>query len=114
MRGVSTTTQVEVGPRCASPSSPNLSPPDTELYKALADALRRRAPGTVVAPDDPGGLHRQLDVPRAAACTPTAGAPSCWTPRVARVHGNDERISLDNIRDGVRAYTEMLLTVAAA
>src|SRR5207247_6881888 len=28
---------------------PNLSPPDTELYKALADALRRRAPGTVAA-----------------------------------------------------------------
>jgi acetylornithine deacetylase/succinyl-diaminopimelate desuccinylase-like protein len=30
------------------------------------------------------------------------------------MHGNDERISLDNVRAGVRAYTEMLLAVAAA
>src|SRR2546422_4929183 len=30
---------------------PNLSPVDTELYKALADTLRRRAPGAVVAPE---------------------------------------------------------------
>ena len=32
---------------------------------------------------------------------------------MARVHGNDERISIDNVRDGVRAYAELLLTVAA-
>src|SRR5207245_10099664 len=32
------------------PKIPNLSSPDTELYKAMADALQRRAPGVVVAP----------------------------------------------------------------
>jgi acetylornithine deacetylase/succinyl-diaminopimelate desuccinylase-like protein len=30
------------------------------------------------------------------------------------IHGTDERISLDNLRAGVRSYTEMLLAVAAA
>jgi acetylornithine deacetylase/succinyl-diaminopimelate desuccinylase-like protein len=30
-----------------------------------------------------------------------------------RVHGNDERISLENIRTGTRLYTEMLLEMAA-
>lgn len=43
-----------------------------------------------------------------------------WSPFVlddgewARVHGNDERISLENLRSGVRSYTEMLLGVAAS
>lgn len=31
-----------------------------------------------------------------------------------RVHGNDERISLTNLSEGVRCHTEMLLDVAAA
>jgi acetylornithine deacetylase/succinyl-diaminopimelate desuccinylase-like protein len=43
-----------------------------------------------------------------------------WSPFVLdaeewrRVHGNDERISLDNLRAGARAYVELLQTVAAA
>ncbi|MEK7387904.1 MAG: peptidase, partial [candidate division NC10 bacterium] len=43
-----------------------------------------------------------------------------WSPFVldmsdiAGIHGNDERLSLENIRAGVRAYTEMLLEVAGA
>src|SRR5207244_4905966 len=39
--------QVDIG---REPKIPNLSPPDTELYKAMADAVRPRAPGAVVAP----------------------------------------------------------------
>jgi acetylornithine deacetylase/succinyl-diaminopimelate desuccinylase-like protein len=31
---------------------------------------------------------------------------------IRRVHGNDERVSIDNIVAGVRSYTEMLLAVA--
>ena len=31
-----------------------------------------------------------------------------------RVHGNDERISLENPTEGVRCHTEMRLDVAAA
>lgn len=92
----------------------NLSPPDTELYKALADALGRRAPGVVVAPQISvaftdnwvfrgSGLH-------AYGFSPFVLAEEEWR----RVHGNDERVSLENLCAGVRAYTEMLLAVAGA
>jgi acetylornithine deacetylase/succinyl-diaminopimelate desuccinylase-like protein len=43
-----------------------------------------------------------------------------WSPFVldegewSRIHGNDERISLENVREGARCYTEMLLDVAGA
>ena len=96
------------------PKAPNLSPPDTELYKALADALRRRAPGTVVAPEI------------LVAFTDNWVFRRCglhgygWSPFVMdegewhRVHGNDERLSLENIREGVRCYVDMLLAVAWA
>jgi carboxypeptidase PM20D1 len=96
------------------PKLPNLSPPDTELYKALADALRRRAPDAVVAPGvmvafTDNWVFRTLGIHGYG-----------WSPFVLdedgfrRIHGNDERISLENVREGVRAYTEMLLAVAAA
>jgi acetylornithine deacetylase/succinyl-diaminopimelate desuccinylase-like protein len=97
-----------------SPKRPNMSPPDTELYKALADATRSRAPGAVVAPGILVGftdnwIFRTLGLHGYG-----------WSPFVLddgefrRIHGNDERISLDNIRAGARAYTDMLLAVAAA
>ena len=96
------------------PKAPNLSPPDTELYKALADALRRRAAGTVVAPEI------------LVAFTDNWVFRRCglhgygWSPFVMdegewhRVHGNDERLSLENIRAGARCYVEMLLDIAGA
>ena len=43
-----------------------------------------------------------------------------WSPFILdedefrRIHGNDEWISLDNVRAGSGSYTEMLLAVAAA
>ena len=93
---------------------PNLSPPDTELYKHLADTLRRRAPGVVVTPEilvafTDNWVFRRMGLHGYG-----------WSPFVLdeselrRIHGNDERLSLENIREGVRAYTEMLLAVAAA
>ena len=96
------------------PKRPNLSPPDTELYKALADSLRTRLPGVVIAPSILTGftdnwVFRGLGLQGYG-----------WSPFVLdaeeyrRIHGNDERISLDNVRAGARAYTEMLLGVAAA
>jgi acetylornithine deacetylase/succinyl-diaminopimelate desuccinylase-like protein len=96
------------------PKVPNLSPPDTELYKALADSLRARMPGTEVAPAILTGftdnwVFRGLGLQGYG-----------WSPFVLdageyrRIHGNDERISLDNVRAGARAYTEMLLGIAAA
>ena len=113
VRGVIADDRIELT-TVRDPKLPNMSPPDTELYKALADALRRRAPGAVVAP---GILVAFTDnwVFR------TLGLHGYgWNPFVLddeetrRIHGNDERISLDNLRAGVRSYTEMLLAVAAA
>ncbi|MGH7305031.1 MAG: M20/M25/M40 family metallo-hydrolase [Candidatus Rokuibacteriota bacterium] len=113
VRGVVADEHVQV--RIArEPKIPNLSPPDTELYKAMADALRRRAPGVVVAP------------------MILVAFTDCWVFRrcglhgygfspfvidageLQRIHGNDERVSLENLREGVRAYTEMLRDVAGA
>src|SRR6266478_3848586 len=61
VRGVIADPHVEVS-LTGTAKVPNLSPPDTELYKSLADALRRRAPGVVVAPEIMVGFHRQLGV----------------------------------------------------
>jgi acetylornithine deacetylase/succinyl-diaminopimelate desuccinylase-like protein len=96
------------------PRTPNLSPPDTELYKALADALRRRAPGAVVAPEILVAFTDNWVFRRAGL------QGYGWSPFVLdegewrRMHGNDERISLDNVREGARAYVELLLGMAAA
>ena len=108
VRGVVADEHVEV--RIArEPKIPNLSPPDTELYKAMADALHRRVPGVVVAPmilvafTDSWvfrrcGLHGYGFSPFVMDDAELQG-----------LHGNDERISLENLREGVRVYTEMLL-----
>ena len=96
------------------PKAPNLSPPDTEMYKALADTLRGRLPDTVIAPAILTGFTDNWFFRRAGL------QAYGWSPFVLdggeyrRIHGNDERISVDNVRAGVRAYTEMLLAIAAA
>jgi acetylornithine deacetylase/succinyl-diaminopimelate desuccinylase-like protein len=113
VRGVIADDRIEVT-TVREPKLPNMSPPDTELYKALAGAIRRRAPGAVVAPGLMVGftdnwVFRGLGLHGYG-----------WSPFVLdddgfrRIHGNDERISLDNVRLGARAYTELLLAVAAA
>jgi len=94
--------------------TPNLSPPDTALYKTLADTLRRRAPGAVVAPRILPGftdnwVFRTLGL-QAYGFSPFVLEET----EFRRVHGNDERVSLDNLAAGARAYTELLLSFAAA
>jgi acetylornithine deacetylase/succinyl-diaminopimelate desuccinylase-like protein len=96
------------------PKVPNASPPDTELYKALGEALRRRAPGVVVAPDIMVGftdnwVFRNCGL-HGYGFSPFILGEEEWR----RIHGNDERISLENLREGVRCHTEMLLGMAAA
>ena len=93
---------------------PNLSPPDTELYKHMADTLRRRAPGVVVTPEilvafTDNWVFRRMGL-HGYGWSPFV----CDEGEIRRIHGNDERLSLENIREGVRAYTEMLLAASAA
>jgi acetylornithine deacetylase/succinyl-diaminopimelate desuccinylase-like protein len=98
----------------APPKRPNVSPPDTELYKVLADTVRRRAPGAVVVPRVLSGFTDNWTF-RGMGLQAYGFSPLVLDEdEVRRVHGNDERVSLDNLRAGVRAYTEMLLQMAAA
>jgi acetylornithine deacetylase/succinyl-diaminopimelate desuccinylase-like protein len=96
------------------PKLPNLSPPDTELYKALGDALARRAPGVVVAPEilvafTDSWVFRDMGL-QAYGWSPFVLDEQEWS----RMHGNDERISLENLEQGARAYTELLIQIAGA
>ncbi len=114
MRAVIADERVEVSLINPPPKIPNSSPPDTELYKALGEALRRRAPGVVVAPDILVGftdnwVFRNCGL-HGYGFSPFILGEEEWR----RVHGNDERISLENLREGVRCHTEMLLEMAAA
>jgi acetylornithine deacetylase/succinyl-diaminopimelate desuccinylase-like protein len=93
---------------------PNLSPPDTELYKHLADTLRRRAPGVVVTPEILVAFTDNWVFRRRGLHGYGWSPFVCDEGELRRIHGNDERLSLENIREGVRAYTEMLLAAAAA
>lgn len=92
---------------------PNLSPPDTPLYKALADAIRRREPRAIVVPLVLTGFTDNW-VFRRHGVHAYGFAPFVTDEaELYRVHGNDERISLENLRAGVRSYTELLLGFAA-
>jgi acetylornithine deacetylase/succinyl-diaminopimelate desuccinylase-like protein len=93
---------------------PNLSPPDTELYKALADAIHRRAPDAVVVPEVLVAFTDNWVFRRCGLHAYGFSPLVLDMDEVARVHGNDERVSLENIRAGVRTYTELLLASAAA
>ena len=98
----------------STPKVPNLSPPDTELYKSLADALRRRAPGVVVAPEIMTGFTDNWVFRRCGLHAYGFGPFVLDEGEWRRVHGNDERISVENLTAGARCYTEMLLDMAAA
>jgi acetylornithine deacetylase/succinyl-diaminopimelate desuccinylase-like protein len=114
VRGVIDDERVEVSLSNPPPKIPNSSPPDTPLYKALGEALARRAPGVVVAPDILVGftdnwVFRNCGL-HGYGFSPFILGDDDWR----RVHGNDERISLENLTEGVRCHTELLLDVAAA
>ena len=98
----------------SAPKVPNLSPPDTDLYKSLANALRRRAPGVVVAPEIMVGFTDNWVFRRCGLHAYGFGPFVLDEGEVRRIHGNDERISVENLTAGVRCYTEMLLDMAAA
>jgi acetylornithine deacetylase/succinyl-diaminopimelate desuccinylase-like protein len=98
----------------APPKQPNLSPPDTELYKRLADSLRRRAPGAVVVPQILVGFTDNWAFRRSGLHGYGYAPFVLEDDDLRRVHGNDERISLENLTGGVRAFAEMLMAVAGA
>lgn len=104
--------QVEVA-AIRSPKTPNVSPTDTAMYKALAEALRRRMPNVSVTPAILTGLSDSWVFRRFGLHSYGFSPFVLDEGELFRVHGVDERVSLENIRAGVRTYTELLLEILA-
>jgi acetylornithine deacetylase/succinyl-diaminopimelate desuccinylase-like protein len=80
----------------------------------MADTLRRRVPGAVVAPTVFIAFTDNWVFRRCGLHGYGFSPFVIEEAELQRIHGNDERLSLENLREGVRAYTEMLIDVAGA
>jgi hypothetical protein len=94
--------------RSRAPRHPNLSPTDTPPYRALAKTLRRRMPYVTVTPAILTGFSDSLVFRRAGLASYGFSSVVLDEGELFRIHGIDERISLENVR-GACAYTELLL-----
>jgi acetylornithine deacetylase/succinyl-diaminopimelate desuccinylase-like protein len=91
------------------PKAPNLSPTDTAVYRALADVLRSRMANVDVAPAILTGASDSWVFRRYGLHSYGFSPFVLDEGELFRIHGNDERISVENVRAGVRTYTELLL-----
>jgi carboxypeptidase PM20D1 len=91
------------------PKLPNGSPTDTTVYRALAAALRTRMPDVEVTPAILTGASDSWVFRRHGLASYGFSPFILDESELVRIHGVDERVSLDNIRAGVRTYTELLL-----
>ena len=91
---------------------PNSSPIDTELFSLIARKTKEKHPGTVVTTKMLSGytesqLYRQLGI------TAYGWAPIYTTPEEDEgVHGNNERISVKNVREGMRELYEIVRDIS--
>ena len=93
------------------PKAANLSPSDTRVFQALADSLRSRMPNVDVTPAILTGASDSWVFRRAGLHSYGFSPFVLDEGEMFRIHGVDERISVENVRAGVRAYTELLLAV---
>jgi acetylornithine deacetylase/succinyl-diaminopimelate desuccinylase-like protein len=86
------------------------APLDTELFHAIERAAGRMLPGVPVATTTSAGA---TDRPYWSAAGPIAFGISPWLVELEEsrreVHGNDERLSLENIEFGLRLYVGILM-----
>lgn len=99
------------------PQGPNWpateSPVDTELFRAIVAAARARHPNVVVTTPMLAGFTDSHYFRRLGIASYGLG-PFPLTQADARgVHGNDERLSVEAIRFGVRFYYDIVTRVAA-
>jgi acetylornithine deacetylase/succinyl-diaminopimelate desuccinylase-like protein len=91
------------------------APLDTELFQALERVAGRLLPGVPVATPISAGAS---DRPYWAAAGPICYGIDPWLVELEEqrhsVHGNDERISLENIEFGLRLYLGTLLEMQRA
>jgi acetylornithine deacetylase/succinyl-diaminopimelate desuccinylase-like protein len=89
------------------PGRPSRSPADSELTRALQRCAQRRDPGSSIVPtillsSTDAVLFRQMGIK-------TYGfEPYRLTDETERSHGNDERLSVANVRFGIDLLTELL------
>jgi acetylornithine deacetylase/succinyl-diaminopimelate desuccinylase-like protein len=89
------------------------APLDTEMFEALERVAGRLLPGVPVAtPITPGATDR----PYWAAAGPICYGIDPWLVELEEsrysVHGNNERLSLENIEFGLKLYVETLMEMA--
>jgi acetylornithine deacetylase/succinyl-diaminopimelate desuccinylase-like protein len=91
---------------------PNSSPIDTELFSLIARKTKEKHPGAVVTTKMLSGytesqLYRQLGI------VAYGWAPIYTTPEEDEgVHGNNERISVKNVREGTREFYEIVRDIS--
>lgn len=91
---------------------PNSSPIDTELFSLIARKTKEKHPGAVVTTKMLSGytesqLYRQLGI------TAYGWAPIYTTPEEDEgVHGNNERITVKNVREGTRELYEIVRDIS--
>lgn len=91
---------------------PNSSSIDTDLYKAIVEVTKANHPEAIVTTKMLSGytesqLYRQLGI------VSYGWAPFYTTPEENQgVHGNNERISVKNIREGTREFFEVVLRIS--
>ena len=91
---------------------PNSSPIDTELFSLIARKTKENHPGAIVTTKMLSGytesqLYRQLGI------TAYGWAPIYTTPdQDEGVHGNNERIAVDNVRKGTREFYEVVKDIS--
>jgi acetylornithine deacetylase/succinyl-diaminopimelate desuccinylase-like protein len=92
--------------------SPAVSSTDTDLYRAIASVTRRHFPSAAVLPSMQTGFtdsHFFRDLGIASyGYSPFLVPPA----DDAGVHGNDERVSIENVRRGTRMMLEIVRAVA--
>ena len=91
---------------------PNSSPINTELFSLIARKTKEKHPGAVITTKMLSGytesqLYRQLGI------TAYGWAPIYTTPEEDEgVHGNNERISVRNVREGTREFYEVVKEIS--
>ncbi|HLM24501.1 MAG TPA: M20/M25/M40 family metallo-hydrolase, partial [Pyrinomonadaceae bacterium] len=91
---------------------PNSSPINTELFSLIARQTKEKHPGAVITTKMLSGytesqLYRQLGI------TAYGWAPIYTTPDEDEgVHGNNERISVKNVREGTREFYEVVKEIS--
>src|SRR5215470_216452 len=91
---------------------PNSSPTNTELFSLIARKSKENHPGTIVTTKMLSGytesqLYRQLGI------VAYGWSPIYTTPEEDEgVHGNNERISVKNVRQGTREFYEIVRDIS--